>query len=429
MVDRREREAVRGVARLGPLGAVLALVPLLVACGGGGASNTVNWYVFKEPGGAYDQAAATCSQAAGGRYTIKIQPLPTSADTQREQLVRRLAAKDSSVDILGMDVIWTGEFAEAGWIKPFTPDQSSQISQGVLAGPLQTATYKGQLYAAPFTSNTQLLWYRKDRVPTPPQTWDEMIDTATKLTQQTGQPNYVEVQGNRYEGYTVWFNALLASAGGSVLAPGSGTQVSLEQQPTERALEVIKKLASSPAADPSISTATEDSTRLAFQSGKATFMINYPFVYPSAQKDAPDVAKNMAWAPYPAVNPGEPAKPPLGGINLGIGAYSKHPDLAYDAVRCLISEDNQVVAAVKGGLPPTLDAAYDRPELKSSYPFGDLLRESLRNAAPRPVAPAYNDISLAIQRTIHPPRSVDPPKTASALRSLVQKAVKGQALL
>ncbi|MCA1846676.1 MAG: ABC transporter substrate-binding protein, partial [Actinobacteria bacterium] len=377
--------------------AALTFLPLLVACGGGGGGNTVNWYVFKEPGGAYDQAAATCSQQSGGRYVVKIQDLPTNADTQREQLVRRLAAKDASVDILGMDVIWTGEFAEAGWIKPFTPEQAAEISKGVLAGPLQTATYKGQLWAAPSTSNTQLLWYRKDRVPTPPQTWDQMIDMATKL--QNGQLNYIEVQANRYEGYTVWFNALLASAGGSVVVPGGGseTRISLEPQPTEAALDVIKKLATSSAADPSISNATEDTTRLAFQSGKATFMVNYPFVYPSAQKDAPDVFANMGWARYPAVTAGQPSKPPLGGINLGIGAYSKHPDLAYDAVRCLISEDNQIVAAVKGGLPPTLDAAYDRPEMKTSYPFGDLIRQSLRDAAPRPVAPAYNDISLAIQ--------------------------------
>ena len=411
--------------------AALVLGSTLVACGGGSGGNVVNWYVFKEPGGAYDEAAANCSQASGGRYSIRIQALPTDANVQREQLVRRLAATDASVDILGMDVIWTGEFAEAGWIQPFPPDRASQITAGLLQGPVQTAMYKDRLYAAPFTSNTQLLWYRKDRVPNPPATWDQIIDTAASLN--NGEPNYVEVQGNRYEGYTVWFNALLTSAGGSVVGPGAGEDgaptVSLEQGPTSRALEVIRKLATSPVADPSLSTSTEDTTRLAFQSGRATFMVNYPFVYPSAQEDAPDVARNMGWAKYPAVVEGQPSRPPLGGINLGIGAYSRHSDLAFDAVQCLISEENQVIAAVKGGLPPTLERAYDRPEMRDAYPFGDVIRESLRDAAPRPVAAAYNDISLAIQRTLHPPRSVDPQRTARELRSLVGKAIKGQALL
>lgn len=405
----------------------------MAACGRGegGGANVVNWYVFKEPSGAYDEAAADCSRRSGGRYEIRIQALPTSADTQREQLVRRLAAKDRSVDIVGMDVIWTGEFAEAGWIQPFPADRAAEISRGVLAGPLQTGTYKGRLYAAPSTSNTQLLWYRTDRVSTPPRTWDEMIDTAVSLGRQTGEPNYVAVQGNRYEGYTVWFNALLESAGGTVLGEGTGPvpPVSLEQGPTSTALGVISKLARSPAADPSLSTSTEDTTRLAFQAGRATFMVNYPFVYPSAQRDAPEVFANMGWARYPAVVAGQPSRPPLGGINLGVGAFSRKSDLAFDAVECLISEQHQVNAAVKGGLPPTLDAAYDRPEMREAYPFGDMIRESLRDAAPRPVAAAYNDVSLAVQRTLHPPRSVAPERTARALRDLVDRAVRGEALL
>src|SRR5207248_2020764 len=184
--------------RMRVLAAAVVLGPTLAACGssGGGGGKTVNWYVFKEPGGAYDQAAASCTKQAGGRYSVKIVPLPTNADQQRELLVRRLAAKDSSVDVLGMDVIWTGEFAEAGWIRAFSSNDATAISTGALQGPVKSGTYKNRLYAAPFTSNTQLLWYRKDRVANPPQTWDEVIDAAVKLHDQTHQPNYVEVQAS-----------------------------------------------------------------------------------------------------------------------------------------------------------------------------------------------------------------------------------------
>ena len=95
----------------------------------------------------------------------------------------------------------------------------------------------------------------------------------------------------------------------------------------------------------------------------------------------------------------------------------------------MISDDNQAIPAIKGGLPPTRTAVYDRPEFQSKYPFGGLIRESLQDASPRPVAAAYNDISLAIQRTLHPPGSVNPPTTATKLRDLVAKAIKGKALL
>jgi multiple sugar transport system substrate-binding protein len=60
---------------------------------------------FHEPSGSFAAAAAHCSKASGGAYDIKIQELPAAADAQRQQLVRRSAAKDSSLDILGLDVV------------------------------------------------------------------------------------------------------------------------------------------------------------------------------------------------------------------------------------------------------------------------------------------------------------------------------------
>jgi multiple sugar transport system substrate-binding protein len=85
----------------------------------------LRWYVFDEPSGAFAQAAQRCTGSAQGRYRIELAPLPTDADQQREQLVRRLAAGDPDIDIIGMDVIWTAEFAAAGWVLPW-PDAAAQ---------------------------------------------------------------------------------------------------------------------------------------------------------------------------------------------------------------------------------------------------------------------------------------------------------------
>src|SRR3954469_21145007 len=132
------------VGRAAAFGAVVA-ASLAAGCGSGGSSGgtpTLNWYVFKEPGGAYDQAVANCNKQAAGRYKIKYQALPTDANQQRELLVRRLAAKDSSVDLVGADVIWTAEFAQAGWIKPWTGQNEAEARKGRLAGPLKSVEYK-----------------------------------------------------------------------------------------------------------------------------------------------------------------------------------------------------------------------------------------------------------------------------------------------
>jgi multiple sugar transport system substrate-binding protein len=158
---------------------------LLAACGGSGSKSgpaTLNLWVFQEPSGSFTDAAKRCSQQSGGRYKIVFNALSNDADQQRQSLVRRLAAKDSSIDIAGMDVVWTAEFAEAGWIKPWPAAEAATIRRGTLAGPLRTATYKGRLWAAPANTNTQLLWYRKDLVSNPATTWDGLIDQASKPT-------------------------------------------------------------------------------------------------------------------------------------------------------------------------------------------------------------------------------------------------------
>ncbi|MCF4135830.1 extracellular solute-binding protein [Streptomyces sp. Tue 6430] len=146
------------------------LASVLAACGSdeGSGRPTLNWYNFPDDSGALQKAADRCSQASGGRYRISYNKLPRAADGQRQQLVRRLAAEDDSIDILGLDVTWAAEFAEARWIREWTGTARRQAVEGTLRVPLQTSTWKGKLYAVPYNTNTQLLWYRKDLVPTHP---------------------------------------------------------------------------------------------------------------------------------------------------------------------------------------------------------------------------------------------------------------------
>jgi len=406
-------------------GIVSATIFVIAAgCGSPPAEIPVlHWYVFDEQSGAFAQAAQDCSNESGGRYTIKLSALPADADQQREQLVRRLAAGDEDIDIIGMDVIWTAEFADAGWILSWGGEAARQARAGRLESAVASATYKRQLWAAPFTTNTQLLWYRNDRVDKPPATWDEMIDMAEQL----GEDGTIEAQGERYEGLTVFFVSLLASAGGSVVGPDG--EVALEEEPVRRALEVMRRLANSPAADPALATAREDNARLAFETGHASFMLNYTYVWPSAQTNAPEVARHMSWARWPAIVAGQPSRVTVGGINLGVAAHSRHPEFAFEAATCLASEQNQRLAAARGGLPPTIEALYDDEDVRKTLPFADLLRETLRDAVQRPQTPFYADVSLAISHTLHPMRDIEPVREAARLRAEVGRALHSGGLL
>jgi len=248
------------------------------------------------------------------------------------------------------------------------------------------------------------------------------------VAERLGAKGTIEAQGERYEGLTVFFISLLASAGGSVLG-SDGRTVSLEEAPTRKALSIMQRLGTSPAADPSLSTAREDQARLAFEKGDSSFMINYTFVWPSAKSNAPEVASHMGWERWPSVLEGRPSRVALGGINLGIGAHTRQPRLAYEAAICLASENNQRLAATMGGLPPTISALYDDRKVRETFPFAHLLRETLRESVQRPKTPLYVDVSLAISHTLHPMRDIDPDKDVQRLREAVSRALRSEGLL
>jgi multiple sugar transport system substrate-binding protein len=417
-------------ARRALAGALLTLAPL-AACGGGASTTAdgvpiVNWYIGNE--GWLEDVIDACNGQAEGAYELRAQSLPTNPDQQREQLVRRLAARDSSIDLIGMDVVWTSEFGKAGWITPFEEGELENVGSQdqVLAGPFESAQFDGRQYGAPLNSNTRLLWYRTsmlgDRpVPT---TWDELIDTAEDLG------TTVQQTGRRAESLMVFFNALVESAGTSVVG-ASGLEIALQEEPTVRALEIMKRYAASATAPQALSTSGEDDNRLAFQStrSQSAFMINWPYVYPSALEADAALAEDYGWAAYPRVDASRPAAAPLGGYNLGVGAFSDNREAALAAINCLTEPDQQRTIATVGGQPSVLRELAEDPEIAEVLPFLPLMTEQLETAAPRPVTPSYNDLSLAVRQVLHPMRDIEPQQDYDALRELLERALNSQAVL
>ncbi|HET7016993.1 MAG TPA: ABC transporter substrate-binding protein [Streptosporangiaceae bacterium] len=416
----------RGVAGLVSAALVSSV---LAACGTSSAGTgpvTLNFYLYPDGSGATEQAIKNCDNQSHGAYTISYQQLPTGSDGQRQQMVRRLAAHDNTLDILGLDVTWEAEFAEAGWIEPWTGANKAAAEDGTLKPALETAIWHNKLYAVPDNTNTQLLWYRSDLVPNPPTTWAEMIADAEKLAKE-GKPHYIEIQGAQYEGATVWFNTMVASAGGTVLNPDA-TKVTLSA-PAIKALSIMKQLATSPAADPSLPVQMENQNRLAMEANTAAFQLNYPFVYPAMKADNPAMFKNFKWTLYPEVNPGQPAKVTIGGIDLAVSAFSQHKALAFKAALCLRDRQNQLIGANVGGVPPTISSLYNDPALFKNYPFHADILKALENASVRPKTPVYQVVSIDISHLISPPGSINPQGTEQSMISQLTNALQSKGLV
>jgi multiple sugar transport system substrate-binding protein len=149
--------------RLGAIAAaVLTAVSALPGCGARDDDRVISVYSPAGDVATFATLAERCGKEFGGRFTIRQSSLPRSTDDQRIQLARRLSANDHSIDIIAMDVIWTAEFAEAGWVLPLSDDPAhraeADAASDTLAGPLSTASWRHRLYGAPVAANTQLLW-------------------------------------------------------------------------------------------------------------------------------------------------------------------------------------------------------------------------------------------------------------------------------
>ena len=431
-IRRARARGVMGVSRR-RLAVGVACVVLagtgLAACSSASAGTgpvTLSFYFYPDSSPATQDGVNNCSEQSHGKYTISYQQLPEAADGQRQQLVRRLAAHDSSMDILGLDVTWEAEFAQAGFIEPWTGADKAEAENGTLVPALNTAIWKGALYAVPDNSNTQLLWYRSDLVPTPPTTWAQMIADAEQLAKE-GKPHYIEIQGAQYEGATVWFNTMVASAGGTILNPDA-TKVTLGA-PAVKAMSIMKELATSSAADPSLDVQMENQNRQAMEAGTAAFELNYPFVYPSMKVVNPKLFKTFKWALYPEVTPGVPAKVTIGGTDLAVSAYSQHKALAFQAALCIRDKQNQIIGANVGGVPPTITSLYNNPALFKNYPFHADILQALENASVRPKTPVYQVVSIDISHLISPPSSINPTATMNSMIGQLNNALQSKGLV
>ncbi len=419
------------------LTAAALAVAALAGCSADEGTPTLTWYINPDNGG---QAAFAqkCADSSGGAYRVAIETLPNDATAQREQLVRRLAARDSSIDLMSLDVIFTAEFANAGFLLPYSEADAAELTQGMLDAPVETGTWKDTLYAVPFKTNTQLLWYRKSLAkqagvdPTSEKfTWDDMQKAADK------EGKKITEQGARYEGFMVWVNALVLSGGGQILDdPEAGRDAVpvMDSDAGRKAAEIVSTLANSQAAPTDLSVAQEEQARAVFQGDSGMFMLNWPYVLAAARSAVEEgtldqaVVDDIGFARYPRVFPDTPSQPPLGGIDIAIGAFTKYPEQVTELVKCLATPENATQYMLDEGEPSPYAASYDEPEVRKAYPNADLIRASVDEAGPRPITPYYVDVAGSIINTWHPPAAVteNTPATTDAFMSDV---LQGRRLL
>ena len=323
--------------------------------------------------------------------TAKLLEFSTSADEQRAQFVQRQEAKSSECDVFYSDVIWTAEFASQKWLYDMTPYVKTK-AQDLIPATLKTVTYDNKMWGMPQQTDAAFLYYRTDQVDSPPATWQEVY-------KQADANDGIVYQGAPYEGLTCDYLELAFAAGGRVLSE-DGKKAMIDSPENLEALQFMVDGVKKGIAAKGVTTYMEEESRRYWESGKATFMRNWPYAFALSQMEGTKVKGKFDVMPFPKFE-GAGTAGILGGHNFVISVHSKNPGAALKFVDYFISPKVQETEFVEYSLAPTLAAVYDDPDVKKKYKFAGDLKQAVQQAEARPVSPVYPQISQAIYKNVN----------------------------
>lgn len=344
---------------------------------------------------------------------------PHATDEYRAQLRARAQTADSPehqsqcYDVMAMDILWTPEFARAGYLQPLDP-ADFQMDR-FLRRPVDAVTLEGRTWAIPHRADAGLLYYRKDLLDAagfdPPTTWDELRRQAVTIGARNGIGGYIG-QFDRYEGFTVNVIEMIWAVGGDVLDDNG--RIMVNEPAARTGVQMLADGIESGDGTGWIPRAAlgynERLSHMAFQDGDAVFLRNWPYVYRLLDDPKSPLREKFDVAPLPGPSA-------LGGWNLGISSCSRSPATARDFIKFVTSEANQRLLFEKAGFPPTIADLYQDPALRQQFPYLDVLRQAIEDSRTRPTIPAYDDVSALVQEHLH--RALSDPVSAGGMTDLL----------
>ncbi|GGC63906.1 ABC transporter substrate-binding protein [Hoyosella rhizosphaerae] len=322
---------------------------------------------------------------------VSFAELPGEADEQRNALVQSLQAQDGQYDVMALDVVWTAEFAANGWLQPLE-DELALDTSGLLEATVDSATYRGTLYAGPQNTNGAMLFYRTDLVENAPTTWSELIESCPAAFDE-GINCYVG-QFSNYEGLTVNVSEAVNAFGGAIVGE-DGQTPTVDTPEVREALQTLVDAFADGVIPMAATGFTEEETNLSFVGGEALYARNWPYMYNNADADDSAVKDNFGIAPLPGKD--AVGASTLGGYNNAISVFSENKATAREFIEFIQSPEIQRSFMEIASFPPVLASVYDDDTLEAEFPYLPVLKEALENAQPRPVTPFYEAISKAIR--------------------------------
>ncbi|GAA4085984.1 extracellular solute-binding protein [Nonomuraea soli] len=441
---------------------VAALAIALTACGSstpaGPESVTLTIAANSIEGGKNSESAAWIKKwviPEFERTHQNVKVLFQSSGVEDEQYKTKIALDLKSrtgADVIDLDGIWVGEFAQAGYIKPLadvggpavdTWEGWGQIPQAVQG----LGIFDGKKYALPQGTDGRVLFYnktlfKKAGLPEPwqPTSWQEIIDAGTKL-KAAGVPIPIQINAGTAMGEATTMQGalpLLAGAGAEIYADRKWAGAS---QAMKDVLGFYQQIyGGSGLGDPKLQQEAKgrDTSFAQFAEGKIAILAESDYFWRSVIEPKAGVAPMadrdtaVGWAKIPAKQPGAGIRGQdfvsmSGGAVRALNPFSKNGKLAWELLAFMHSAEaikSQLAGQVRISSRDDVNA-----EVLTADPMLKFVAEEvLPITAYRPPLAVYPQVSTTLQEaTAAIVSGQAPDAAAAAYQSKLEGLVGGAA--
>jgi multiple sugar transport system substrate-binding protein len=355
----------------------------------------------------------------------------------RDRILDRLSNGDR-VDIVSIDQIWLGEFAEKGLIRNLT-DEFNQwdITSGLYEANIDGSVYNNSIYGLWLWTDIRGMWYWKDMLqeagvdPESLKTWDGYISAAVKLKDFFGDnaTQVVHLLGTSYD-VDVWY-PYLWMLGGEILELREGHPTkgvywfpSYNSSQGVEAMDFLKQQV-----DAGIIPQKEHSWGTEFVNRTFAVMLGgswMPYYFPEGSW--PTLEQQVGFIPmFPVPNQTIPTSTMMGGWEVAIPTASQNNDLAWELITIMAEPGILGPFLRYMGYLPTQHVLGDGPSsesLRQSVPYFEEMVSMIPYGRSRPNIAEYPEVAEDIHQAIQQVYNGSAVSTKDALDAAAAKSAE-----
>lgn len=314
-----------------------------------------------------------------------------------ERAMLEFATGSGRFDVLNVENSHMSEL-----VRPHLLDISSYIAQ---TGPewnyedfpsslREPVTENGRVIGIPYRFASNALYYRADLFEQagvePPTTFDEMIEVATRVREDTGITPWVQ-RGVAEEIVHDWLNFLYGH-GGQILSDDHQS-CAVSSAEGVAATEFFRYIYDEGLVPDDLFSITRDDYIARMQRGDVAAGIYFgPYWGRLVDPADSQVAEDMAYALQPVAPGVTPGRTRAAGWYLSVAEDSRNPDAAWALVEYITSPENLLRGALDWANAPVRLSTYANPDFVERFPVAEIWSDALAASAVDPAVPAMPQI-------------------------------------